>query len=288
MPIISKNLAQQSTSMMQSISLSKSRANGFEFRRNTSSSLGLSQVKNQAKKQPHKSSFSLVRKNSCSSDPQAKKAINGVASKGSFNKRNIASDTCLFTQGKKIQTIVSTNQKNESWDNSMSPMEVLKACLKAQGKDSKINSSIETQDYFIENTEENIASYSQDVITAIRDQNLDALQTFHSQGRTLQSCNRFGESLIHMACRRGFNDVVYFLVKEAGVSIKVRDDYGRTPMHDACWAASPNFDLMEMLLDEEPSMILLCDKRGHTPLHYVRTEHWDMWVQFLIKRYKIK
>ena len=170
----------------------------------------------------------------------------------------------------------------------MSLMEVLKACLKAQGKDAQIRSSLETHDYFIEKTEENIKSYSQDVITAIRNQDLDALQFFYSQGRTLQSCNEFGESLIHMACRRGFNGVVEFLVREAGVSIKVIDDYGRTPMHDACWTASPNFDLMEMLLDVEPSMILLCDKRGHTPLDYTRREHWDKWARFLIKRYQSK
>jgi hypothetical protein len=35
-------------------------------------------------------------------------------------------------------------------------------------------------------------------------------------GELFQAANEFGESLLHMACRRGFLDVVKFLVDEAG------------------------------------------------------------------------
>lgn len=86
---------------------------------------------------------------------------------------------------------------------------------------------------------------------------------------------------MHLACRRGYLDVVTFLVCEAGVPVLVRDDYGRTPMHDACWSTSPNLELMEFLLRTCPDLLLLSDVRGHLPFSYVRKEHWKAWIGFL-------
>ena len=57
----------------------------------------------------------------------------------------------------------------------------------------------------------------------------------HKKGKTLQCCNRFGESAIHMACRHDLTDVVKFSIEEVGSILRVRDDYGRTPLHDAFW-----------------------------------------------------
>ena len=36
-----------------------------------------------------------------------------------------------------------------------------------------------------------------------------------------------------------------------------------------------------MLIEREPDFLMLCDKRGHTPLAYVRREKWPVWRQFL-------
>jgi len=89
---------------------------------------------------------------------------------------------------------------------------------------------------------------------------------------------------MHMACRRGYIDVVRFLVLEANVSLFVRDDYGRTPMHDACWSTTPNYELMEFLIEMAPDLLLMSDVRGHTPFSYVRKEHWKSWLPFLKQR----
>jgi hypothetical protein len=84
-------------------------------------------------------------------------------------------------------------------------------------------------------TEEHMANYDLDVVSATRENNLSLLQELFSQGRSLSCCNRYGESLLHMACRRGFEEIVTFLTQGAGVEIRITDDCGRTPLHDALW-----------------------------------------------------
>ena len=61
----------------------------------------------------------------------------------------------------------------------------------------------------------------------------------------------------------------------------MRDDYGRTPLHDACWTVTPNFALMELLIRECPDLLLVKDARGFTPMSYTRKEHWGNWNNFL-------
>lgn len=185
---------------------------------------------------------------------------------------------------------------------TMSPLQFLKSTLESHGHDATVQPSLTANDFFLENSDEHVASYAQDIVTAVRSQDIPMLRCLRAEGRTLQCCNRFGESLIHMACRRGFLDVVRFLLGAEGgnVSICVRDDYGRTPLHDACWAPKPNFELMNLLLDWCSSskqslqegnegvaqrLLLMSDKRGHTPLDYVRREHWGQWIEFLGKRF---
>ena len=58
-------------------------------------------------------------------------------------------------------------------------------------------------------------------------------------------------------------------------------DFGRTPFHDACWRTEPDLDILDLLLDNAPELLMLSDKRGHTPLDYSRRQHWGMLVPFL-------
>jgi len=79
--------------------------------------------------------------------------------------------------------------------------------------------------------------------------------------------------------------VVKLLVLEFHVRVDVRDDYGRTPLHDACWTTTPNFELMDVLVEAvDPRLLLAEDVRGHTPFDYARREHWNEWLQFLKDR----
>ena len=166
-------------------------------------------------------------------------------------------------------------------ENDYHPQTTLTELLQASGYKAETRKSSEMRDFFIKFTEEHFAAYDAEVVQAIRRNDVVSLRELHRNGKSLQCANRYGESLVHMACRRGHIDTVRFLVGEANVSLRVKDDVGRTPLHDACWSASPNFDLMELLMEHEPDLLLVADNRGHYPFSYARRNHWESWTNFL-------
>ena len=133
-------------------------------------------------------------------------------------------------------------------------------------------------------SEDDFADYSIEVVSATRDNDMSKLRELHTSGHSLYCCNRFGESLLHMACRRGFTSMVKFLIEDANVTIRRSDDCGRTPFHDALWNRECQYDIVEMLVFRDPSLLLTCDKNGHTPFAFARREHWHLWRQFLWDR----
>jgi hypothetical protein len=141
--------------------------------------------------------------------------------------------------------------------------------------------SCDLQDYFLSITPDMISSYDMDVATAVRNEDLRVLSRIHRKGKTLQCCNRFGESIVHTVCRRGSIKILQFLMDTAQISLKVKCDYGRTPLHDACWTRDPNFELIAIVVKECPDFLWMTDKRGFTPLTYVQRDQWGMWCVFL-------
>ena len=135
--------------------------------------------------------------------------------------------------------------------------------------------------FFDSISEEEMRSYA-DVVTAVRQNNVPELQRLLESGYSLNCCNSFGESLVHIACRRGFVDTVKLLLKLPNVLVRVADDCGRTPLHDLCWNPTPQFELCRLLLEREPSLFFLKDKRNFSPFDYTREEHWEEWKRFLV------
>lgn len=134
-------------------------------------------------------------------------------------------------------------------------------------------------------TQEATDAYDLNVVQAVRHNDIERLRTMLREGKSFNACNRFGESLIHMVCRRGNIPMATFLIKEACVDVDVRDDFGRSPMHDACWTSKPNVAIMDLLVNSvSPEMLLAEDVRGHTPFDYARKEHYEEWCQYLISK----
>lgn len=147
---------------------------------------------------------------------------------------------------------------------------------------SDASQRVQQPSYYLTYKEEHLEAYTTDKVKAVQGNDVATLRSLHESGHVMQASNRFGESVLHMSCRRGFTDTFEFFLNEARVSPRVRDDMGRTPMHDVCWSsAAPNHDIMEMLIREAPEMLLSKDKRGHSPFDYARREHWPNWVSFL-------
>jgi len=68
--------------------------------------------------------------------------------------------------------------------------------------------------------------------------------------------------------------------------LRVRDDIGRTPLHDACWTPEPMLELVEFILEKEPSLFFAKDKRGFKPFVYTRKSDWPLWIELLKKQSK--
>ena len=166
--------------------------------------------------------------------------------------------------------------------NDVSPDEFLQQLLKAMyGHGLQVQPALSLYEYFPEVSEEQIGAYDIKVVSACRENNLTDLKELYRQGQSMDCCNRFGESLLHMACRRAFTDILDFFLEEVGLDVRIRDDCGRTPLHDVCWNPTARLDLAAKVIQRDPSLLLVSDKRGHTPFQYARPEAWPVWRKFL-------
>jgi len=147
---------------------------------------------------------------------------------------------------------------------------------------SDASKRVKLESYYLPFADEHLEAYTRDKVNAVQGNDVETLRSLLKSGHLMQASNRFGESLLHTSCRRGFTETVEFFLNEAKVCPRVRDDMGRTPMHDVCWSsAAPNHEIMKMFICAAPEMLLSKDKRGHSPFDYARREHWPNWVSFL-------
>lgn len=201
--------------------------------------------------------------------------------------RKISSELPLRLQD---DSETSSCDSTQSTAISLSPQQFLLSTIKSecgiQSADALVP-AMSMENLYTKPTDVQISTYGE-MVNFARRNDLDAMKQFHSEHNISLACsNQFNESLIHLACRRGYVDMVKFLIQEAGVSLRVCDDYGRTPLHDACWTTQPNVELMELLLSKCPDLLLVSDKRGHCPFDYARAENHGTWVKFLRERQHI-
>ena len=130
--------------------------------------------------------------------------------------------------------------------------------------------------------------YTNEIVRAFRQCDLPTIRQLVNDGKlTSNASNVYGESILHIASRRGNIEMLKFLIEELGVDPrKYCDDYGRTALHDACWTptSEPAFDVVDFLLEHSPEHLLLKDKRGFTPLDYIRPNDHGKWLRFLWER----
>ena len=165
-------------------------------------------------------------------------------------------------------------------DDYKRPSEYVAAFLKAKGfclEDIIKRASLR----HVNPTQRMIEAYTMDISTAVRDGDLNTLRQLYESGADLDCCNRFGDSLVHIACRHGHANIVKFLINEVNASAHVVDDLQRTPLHDACWSSKLNFEIVEIIVRAAPENLLWPDKRGHTAFDYARQSDWTKWMIFL-------
>jgi len=101
-------------------------------------------------------------------------------------------------------------------------------------------------------------------------------------GMDLTTCNQFGENLLHLACRMGIHlEIIEFLTEEAQVKLNVRDRFGRTPLHNACMSALPQFHNINYVISQQPRMVLFEDDNGNIPFELIPPRCFERWTRFL-------
>lgn len=167
----------------------------------------------------------------------------------------------------------------------VSPQTFLDRMIKSRGYCTRNFCSLEGG-YYCKPTELQKASYGIRIVQAVRASNVELLKSLLNCGLSPNPCNKFGESVVHMVCRRGDYKLLKVLV-DNGCSLQVTDDFGRTPLHDACWTAKPNFEIVQLILDTDERLLHLVDCRGSSPLSYVKREHWSKWIAFFKSKQEI-
>ncbi|KAL3943505.1 MAG: hypothetical protein SGBAC_002430 [Bacillariaceae sp.] len=128
-----------------------------------------------------------------------------------------------------------------------------------------------------------LASFGNHMNQAVRQTDPQLLVDLLKVGVSPNACNKFGESVVHSVCRRGEAEKLQILL-DHNCSIQVSDDYGRTPLHDACWQSdNPDFDTVRILLAIDRDLMFMTDIRGSTALTYVKKENQEAWISFLKK-----
>jgi ankyrin repeat protein len=151
--------------------------------------------------------------------------------------------------------------------------------IRSRGYNTTRFKSLQTA-YYNKPTPLQNASYDLHLIELVRNKDLEKFRAIMGSGISPNPCNSFGESLLHAVCRKGEIEFLKIML-ESGASVQVADDYGRTPLSDACWAPRPCFDVVKLLLDRDTRLFHLTDCRGAVPLSYVPVKDWEAWLVFL-------
>ncbi|CBN77924.1 conserved unknown protein [Ectocarpus siliculosus] len=109
-------------------------------------------------------------------------------------------------------------------------------------------------------TQKQLDDYQVPLVEAVRRWDMGALEALAADGVDMGASNRFGESIVHLATRRGSTPVLRFLLSHGG-SLRICDDYGKTPLHDAFWTAEPRFELVAMMLEMDWGLLRATDAR---------------------------
>ena len=157
--------------------------------------------------------------------------------------------------------------------------------LASSGYSTKTFCALETG-YHCKPTELQKSSYGLRLVQAIRASDQGYVDNLLKCGISTNPCNMFGESIVHMVCRRADYNLLKVFI-DHGCSVQVSDDFGRTPLHDACWTAEPCFKCVELLLDRDLRLLNIRDCRGFTPLDYVKRENWTKWIDFFYRKKEV-
>jgi hypothetical protein len=125
-----------------------------------------------------------------------------------------------------------------------------------------------------------LASFGTELVKAIHVSDVEKLGRLLSTGLSPNPCNQFRDSIVDLVCKRA-NAAIFQCLVDHGCDLRVCDGFGRTPMHHCCWASEFCPDIASCILQTDLQQLFMEDKRGQTPLEYVRPEQAPDWINYL-------
>jgi hypothetical protein len=161
------------------------------------------------------------------------------------------------------------------------PQDCLDRILQERGYGTNLRIPADQAGYDTSPSPLQLASFGTELVRAIHTSDISKLSSLLECGLSPNPCNQFRDSIVDLVCKRGKADVFACLV-EHGCELRVCDGFGRTPLHHCCWAnGNVSFAIVVALLSADWLQLLMQDKRGQTPLEYVRKEQSGEWTDFL-------
>jgi hypothetical protein len=151
--------------------------------------------------------------------------------------------------------------------------------------------------YYNEPTELQVASCGSFLRAIVKSRDEMALRSFLSCGVSSNPSDEYGESLVHLLCRRGDAVLLQIVLdnyinsnssnslpneETPGKSLfQVSSFMGRTPLHEVCCAVKTSFAIVDMILLVDPYQLFMSDGCGYRPLDYVSRDQWEEWNLYL-------
>jgi hypothetical protein len=125
-----------------------------------------------------------------------------------------------------------------------------------------------------------LSSFGTQVVLAVHTSDSEMLGKLLSCGLSPNPCNKFRDSVLDLVCKR--NSVTIFeCLLDHGSDLRVVDGFGRTPLHHCAWASNFSREIAEAIIERDPLQLFIEDKRGQTPMEYVRVNTMSEWSEFL-------
>jgi hypothetical protein len=189
-------------------------------------------------------------------------------------------DGALKNAGRYKKKLGNKSRKIESPQQVLERILSMREYIKNGSPISALRISSENTCYDTSPSPLQLASFGTEVVRAIHNSDTEALGKLLSCGLSANLCNQFRDSIVDLVCKRA-NSEVFQCLMEHGCELRVCDGFGRTPLHHCCWASEFSPSIVDTILRVDPQQLFMEDKRGQTPLEYVRPDQADLWVEYL-------
>ena len=194
----------------------------------------------------------------------------------------VLASVCTGKAGGKRSAVASSKKKPGSKKAKRldTPQDVLMRLVEQQGQGALKRIKSEDAGYDTMPSPLQLSSFGTQVVHAVHTDDVDMLGKLLSCGLSPNPCNQFRDSILDLVCKRN-NVAIFNCLLEHGSDIRVVDGFGRTPLHHCGWASQFSREIAEAILERDPLQLFIEDKRGQTPMEYVRADIMSEWSEFL-------